>query len=154
MLVYLLIYLKQLYDAYFLLYIIGVVQSFPKEVKVEEVRAGRFRTYFIGGEPHGNSLILTGEPRHLLAAAKSIPSDLIGRTSFRVAFPSKQTFIKIFSIAQKLGVDFEMNCIYLLKNLPKIIRALQFIINISNAAFIPWDVPREMIELVAPCDPF
>jgi hypothetical protein len=130
------------------------VQSFPKEVKVEEVRARRSYGYFIGGEPHGNSLTLTGEPRHLLAAAKAIPVDLIGRTSFRVAFPSRQTFIKIFSVAQKFGVDFEMNSIYLLKTLPKIIYALQFFIGVSDAPFIPWNVPREMIELVTPCDPF
>lgn len=110
--------------------------------------------YFIGGQPHGNSLTLTGEPRHLLAAAKAIPPDLMGWTSLRIAFPSKKTFIKIFAVAQKFGVDLEMNCIYLLKNLPKIIRALQFFIDVSDAAFIPWDVPREIIELVAPCDPF
>ena len=131
-----------------------ILQAFPKEVKVEEVRAGRSRGYFIGGEPHGNSLTLSGEPRHLLAAAKAIPANMMGRTSLRVAFPTKQSFVKIFSVAQKFGVDFEMNSIYLLKNLPKIIRALQFFIGVSDEAFISWDVPREMVELVTPCDPF
>lgn len=118
---------------------------------MEEVRGAG---YFIGGESHCNAITMTGEPRHLLAAAKSLPKNMVGRTSFRVAFPSKKTFIKLYSIAQTFGIDLEMNVIYLLKNLSKIIRALQFFLDLSDAAFVPWDVPREIVELVAPCDPF
>jgi hypothetical protein len=128
-----------------------VGQSFPKELKVEQCRGSG---YFIGGESHSNSFTLSGEPRHLLAAAKAIPETFIGRTSLQIRFPSKRTFVKIFSVAQRFGVDLEMNCIYLLKNMPKIIRALAFYIDTTDTPFVPWDVPREIVELVEPCDPF
>jgi hypothetical protein len=111
-------------------------------------------SYYIGGETHGHSFTITGEPRLILEAMKCIPKDMVGRMSLRFRSPCKTTFINVFSVTRTLGVELEKDTIYLLKNYKKLKLALEYFTRYSDTAFIPWNVPREFTELVVPSKPF
>ncbi|KAH9575332.1 hypothetical protein CY35_01G106300 [Sphagnum magellanicum] len=129
----------------------AIKKSFPKELHIQETRSMDF---YIGGETHGNAITLSGRPHLILQAAKSIPKDMVGRTSLRFQSPSKTTFVKVFSVTQSFGVDLEKNALYLVKNMKKLKLALEYFTDLSDTAFIPWNVPREITELVVPSKPF
>lgn len=127
-------------------------QTFQKDEL--RVSTARNMTYYIGGETHGHSLTITGDPRRILQAMKAIPKDMQGRTSLQFRAPSRTTFIKVFSVTRTLGIDLEKDTLYLLKNLKKLKLALEYLTDWSETAFIPWNVPREFTELVVPSKPF
>ena len=111
-------------------------------------------SYYIGGETHGNSVTFIGNPLLILEAVKCVPKDMVGRVALRLRAPSKDTFLKVFSISRTIGIDIEKDQIFLLKNFKKLKLALEYFIGLSETAFIPWNVPREFTELVVPSKPF
>lgn len=128
------------------------MQAFPKEKLCIESNQGM--SFYIGGETHGNSITITGNPLLILEAIKCIPKDMVGRTALRFRAPTKKTFLKVFSVTTTIGMDIEKDQIFLLKNYKKIKLALEYLVSLSDTAFIPLDVPREFIELVVPSKPF
>lgn len=111
-------------------------------------------SYYIGGETHGNSITVTGHPLLILEAIKCIPKDMVARVALRFRAPSKETFLKAFSISRTLGIDIEKDQLFLLKNFKKLKLVLEYFVGLSETAFIPWNVPREFTELVVPSKPF
>lgn len=128
------------------------MQAFPTgELLIE---SNRGMSFYIGGETHGNSLTLTGNPLLILEAIKVVPRDMVARMALRFRAPTKKTFIKVFSIARTIGIDIEKDQIFLLKNYKKLKLALEYFVLLSETAYIPLDVPREFVELVTPSKPF
>lgn len=111
-------------------------------------------SFYIGGETHGNSLTLTGNPLLILEAIKIIPRDMVARMALRFRAPTKKTFLRVFSVTRTIGIDIEKDQIFLLKNYKKLKLALEYFVNLSNTALIPLKIPREFIELVVPSKPF
>jgi hypothetical protein len=130
----------------------ALAQAFTKDKLCIESNQGM--TYYIGGETHGNSLTLTGSPLLILEALKGIPRDMVARMALRFRAPTKNTFLKVFSVTRKIGIDIEKDQIFLLKNYKKLKLALEYYVGVSNTAYIPLDVPREFIELVVLSKPF
>ncbi|KAL2628705.1 hypothetical protein R1flu_013391 [Riccia fluitans] len=128
----------------------ALTKTFPEL----EIKAARGAGYYMGGETHGNSITLTGDPRFLLQACKSCPRHLIGRTVLRVASPSERTFVKLWASTNRFGVDLDTNVLYFLKPLIQIQKILEYWHELDLEAKFDVQMSREMVELVEPHDPF
>ncbi|BBN08069.1 hypothetical protein MPTK1_4g08600 [Marchantia polymorpha subsp. ruderalis] len=119
-----------------------------------DIKASRGAGYYMGGETHGNSITLTGQPIFLLQACMACPRHMIGRTVLRVSSPSERTFLKLWTSTNRFGVDLETNVLYFLKPIIQIQKMLEFWFGLDTNACFDVLTSREMVELVEPHDPF
>lgn len=111
--------------------------------------------YFIGGFNFGNNITLYGDPIKLLEAVKAIPRDMIGRAALRIDFPSEKTFITYMSATTTVGVQTEATSrLFFVKPLETLISILEYATGMNENAYVSWEEPRTMVELVKAVEPF